>query len=373
MLSLPFVLAAAGFIPGMIMMGWLAWASASSATMILRAGKRTHGDLYYQIVQEEFGNTAGRLAEAMVLLCLFVAAVSYVVGLADLIPDMFPIFEGFSRYGRVFFIMLGLFPLTLISNLSVFGPSSALACIGCYILAFALVVETITSFLNHKISFHVGPLFAVKPMGILLSLPLVSFTYAYHYVLTDVVCELRAPSMVRLVKTVNATTALLYGCYFFVAISGFLLMNGSEVPDDILAGLGSTSLAVLISRWSIALLLFATYSLFIIPLRRRLEELWYGSMTRSVGRDRLQVALIIAASVGGISAVLPSLGLANAVAGGCIALVMFLFPGLLSMRSGCDTRRGKHDLPTKAAFHNGIAMAFLGIIVCIVGILQAII
>ena len=69
--------------------------------------------------------------------------------------------------------------------------------------------------------------------------------------------------------------------------------------------------------------------------------------------------------VGACSVLLPDLGLANAVAGGCIALVMFLYPGLLtlSMEFGkVAPRRSMHRLL------KGVFLVALGLSVCFLGL-----
>mmetsp|Transcript_33398 Transcript_33398/g.131707 ORF Transcript_33398/g.131707 Transcript_33398/m.131707 type:complete len:444 (-) Transcript_33398:1930-3261(-) len=328
MLSLPFVLDISGALVGMFMIVGLALMAVLASSSIMHAGFRFKKSSYTKIVAEAFGKKASVVAEVLLCACLFVAAVSYVVGLADLLPDMIGFTSGMPRTLRIFFIYAGLWPITWVGSLSAFGPSSMFACVGCYVQAVALVTAAIFSDIDVP-----GPelLFKFNPAGIALSLPMVTFTHAYHYVLTDTFLELKNPSKVRLMSTVWTTGVTLTTCYLIVAIIGYLLYGGRNVPSNVLTGLGNGSPVIGIATWSIGLLLFATYSLFIIPLRRRLEEILFGRQTRKLNGDRILAAAVIGALVIIASILLRDLYLANTVAGGCIAIVTFVIPGLFDV------------------------------------------
>ncbi len=163
-----------------------------------------------------------------------------------------------------------------------------------------------------------------------------------------------------------SAVCVLIGCYLPFAISGYLGMSGVNIQDNILKGLPANSPVVGIARWSIGLLLFITYSLFVIPLRRKLEDVFFGEQSASMyDPRRLIVAAGLMFSIGIVSIALPSLGLANSVAGGCIALVMFYFPGALMWRMQMDMPRGDRD-----RFQLGFGGFFMaaGVLVCLMGL-----
>jgi Transmembrane amino acid transporter protein len=89
--------------------------------------------------------------------------------------------------------------------------------------------------------------------------------------LTETLCELKEPTVARM-RLVNATTnGVLLGCYLPVSVAGYLIYSGQDVPSNMLSNLRASSLAVQVARLVIGGLLFFTYALFIIPLRRRVE------------------------------------------------------------------------------------------------------
>jgi Transmembrane amino acid transporter protein len=126
------------------------------------------------------------------------------------------------------------------------------------------------------------------------------------------------------------TVATLFGCYFPLAVAGYLLYSGSDIPSNMLTKLSETSMAVMTARLVMGCLLFGTYSLFIIPLRRKLELRLYNRLTTELfDVRRLLMAVVLMILVLVVSIGLRDLGLANALAGGCLALVMLSFPGAM--------------------------------------------
>lgn len=200
---------------------------------------------------------------------------------------------------------------------------------------------------------------------------MICFVYAFHYVLTDTISELKTPSAKRTTSVNAFAVVLLMGCYVPVAITGYLLKSGKGISSNVLAGMGENSVVVIIAKWTIAALLFLTYSLFIIPLRRKVELLFFGRLSSSMlSLSRLAIAAGLNISVVIVSVLLPDLGLANTLAGGCIALVMFFFPGRLIVRNQLDKPpASRHIFETIT----GAVLIVLGVLVCFVGLLGALI
>lgn len=172
-------------------------------------------------------------------------------------------------------------------------------------------------------------IFSFKPTGILFSLPMIAFTYAYHYVLTDTFMEMKDPTIQRLKATTLSTTVTLSACYILVAISGYCLYGGKNVPSDVLSGFGQGSIVIIIALWSIGLLLFSTYALLVIPLRKRFEVMLYGEQTTHWNLQRVSIAFGVGFFVVLSAILLKDLSLANAVAGGYVILRLyppFFFP-----------------------------------------------
>lgn len=178
MLSLPFVLDISGALVGMFMIVGLALMAVLASSSIMHAGFRFRKSSYTKIVAEAFGKRASVFAEVLLCACLFVAAVSYVVGLADLLPDMIGFTSGMPRTLRIIFIYAGLWPITWVGSLSAFGPSSMFACVGCYVQAVALVTAAIFSDIDVS-----TPPFGL--LGKLCSLLLTKLAYLY----CDVRCQ----------------------------------------------------------------------------------------------------------------------------------------------------------------------------------------
>lgn len=145
MLSLPYTLDISGGLIGVVLIVLLGALAVIAGNSIMHAGLCVQRSTYNGIVTVAFGKRVGAIHELLLMLCLFVSAVSYVVGLADIVPEMFPVFSSFSRTFRILIIYAALFPLTTVGNLSAFGSSSMFACIGCYIQSFALMAAAIFS------------------------------------------------------------------------------------------------------------------------------------------------------------------------------------------------------------------------------------
>lgn len=200
----------------------------------------------------------------------------------------------------------------------------------------------------------------------MFSLPMICFVYAFHYVLTDTLAELRNPTRMRMACVNITSVALLLGCYIPVAISGYLVYSGENIPSNALTGLAAGSPTALIAKWSIGALLLITYSLFIIPLRRKFEFILFREITHAVLEPRrLLVAALLNVFVCYVAVSLPDLGLANTLAGGCIALIMFFFPGRLMVRAQLDLPFEERDSMRLAI---GGMFVFFGALICFVGL-----
>lgn len=283
---------------------------------------------------------------------------------------MLPFTSYLQRTPRIIVILLALFPVTLISNLAAFGPASALATAGCYLQAFALVAQLgIGDSDWHVPQKSVWTTFNF--MGLLPSLPMICFVYAFHYVLTETLVELKRPTRMRMALVNVWSVFILLGCYVPVSVAGYLLYSGKNIESNVLTKLSPESPTVLIAKWSIGALLLITYSLFLIPLRQKLEKLLFGELTeRMLDRKRVVVAALLNTSVAIVSVVLPNLGLANSLAGGCIALIMFYFPGQLMVKHQINLPfRQKNILHICV----GCIFVFFGALICILGLFGGII
>ncbi|CAN8069394.1 unnamed protein product [Agarophyton chilense] len=364
MLSLPYAMMISGPIVAMQFIGIFAVMAFISAQAVVNAGLRCNKSSYDDIIRHYFGPVQGLVAEILLAVALMVAAISYIVGLADLLPKMLPIPSCVGRDSLIIITLIILFPVTLIGNLAAFGPASAIAAAGCYMQAAALVMQLFTS--KEWESPPTETWESVNLGGLVYSMPMICFVYAFHYVLTETLCELRNATRMRM-ALVNATTiAIQIGCYIPVALAGFLIYSGKNITTNAVEGLPPGSIAGFIATWSIGGLLLITYSLFIIPLRQKLEKKLYGSLTSSM-RDVKRIALAAALNifVGGAALSLPDLGLANSLAGGCIALIMFFFPGRLMVRFQNEKEFEDRD-PLRLVI--GGTFVFFGGLICLVGL-----
>lgn len=336
-----------------------------AAQAVISAGLRCKRSSYAAIVRFHLGSGEGMLAEILLSVALIVAAISYIVGLVELLPDMLPITGWVSRIPRIVLLMLLLYPITLISSLAVFGPASAIATAGCYLQAAALVTQLFmggTTWQLPKVSVWTG----VDMAGLVYSMPMICFVYAYHYVLTENLVELKEPTRRRM-SVVNLTAVgIMLGCYLPVALAGYLLYSGEGISSNVLAGLAPGSVTALVAKWSIGALLLITYSLFIIPLRQKLEKMAFGGLTDSmIDPRRLAIAGGLNLFVMIMSISLPDLGLANTLAGGCIALIMFFYPGRLMLKAQLDLPFDQRN-PLRIII--GSVFVFFGALICVVGL-----
>lgn len=285
---------------------------------------------------------------------------------------MLPFMGVFSRAMRIVITLVVLFPVTLTGSLAAFGPASSLAVSGCYILAIALVIQTVTSPADAWVSPPLSVWTGISFSGLAYSLPMICFVYAFHYVQTDTLAELNEPVLPRLTGVSRLTVYILLICYIPVSVCGYLLQSGGIIPggatisSNILADLPPTSATVLIAKWAIGALLLITYSLFIIPLRRKVETLAFGRLSSAfLDPHRLVVAATLNIVVGIVSILLPDLGFANTLAGGCIALIMFFFPGLFMVQMQLD--KSPSDRNTLQLVF-GAMFIFCGVLICFVGL-----
>lgn len=91
MLSLPYALMIGGPVPTFAMLILFAVVAFFAGQAVVHAGLRWKRSTYELIVGESLGTTVGIVAEAFLSIALLVAAISYIVGLAELLPKIFPL------------------------------------------------------------------------------------------------------------------------------------------------------------------------------------------------------------------------------------------------------------------------------------------
>ncbi|KAA8496856.1 putative sodium-coupled neutral amino acid transporter 8 [Porphyridium purpureum] len=369
MLSIPFAMEHAGVLPILGLLVLLGAIATKAAASIIQAGRRCECSSYNGIMSAYFGAFAGHVCESLLALCLALAAMSYIVGLADMLPDMIAATGSISRLPRIIVIMLAVFPLTLVPDMAVFGPASLVACLGCYGLAMGLSFVLATTPPVHGAKAWSTVFLKFDVMAAFQQLPLVTFLYAFHYILTDTLGELANPSASRMSKMIGGTILVQFLCYVVVGVSGLLLVLtlGKSTPDNVLLALGNDSIVVVFARWVLGFLLFATYSLFILPLRNRIELIYWKQVQPGLTVARLQICALLAGLIGVSAITLQNLSLANDVAGGCIAVIMLLFPGMLTVKDTFETP----SMPLARRVSQlvvGFCMAALGVLVFAIGI-----
>ncbi|OSX79750.1 hypothetical protein BU14_0071s0005 [Porphyra umbilicalis] len=398
MLSIPHAFAAVGGpAAGALTLAATAAASTWSAAVIADAGRATGAPALRSIVGAVFGAVPAAVTDVAVCGALGVAAVSYVCGVVELGPLLVPaLLGGWSRLTLVLATVAALGVPCLAGDLGAFGPTSAMAVGGCYLLSAALVVHLLGGLLGGGGAAAAGAptlgsvaaaltSLRFSPAGVVATLPLMVFPYAFHYVLTDTLGELGTPTKGRLRAVIGGSVGTLTACYLPFGVAGALLYAApgpvgtadggasaataaAAVPLNVLAGVGDGSLVVTVARAAIAALLALTYPLLLIPLRRRVETGLWGA-PQPWGRRRAAAAAALSAAVGAAAAGLADLGAANDVAGGAIALIMFFIPGALSVAAGLDALWGGGGgggaWPRIAA---GVASAALGLLAALVGL-----
>lgn len=277
---------------------------------------------------------------------------------------MLPFTKCLQRTPRILSILIALFPVTLVGSLAAFGPASAIATAGCYLQALALVAQLFVGGAEWKVP-DAKVWSSVDMAGLLYSMPMICFVYAFHYVLTETLVELENPTRMRMALVNLSTVGIMLGCYIPVAISGYLVYSGEGIGSNVLTGLPAGSPTAFIAKWSIGGLLLITYSLFIIPLRQKFEVMLFGNLT-TVMTDpkRVAIATVLNVFVAVVAVSLPDLGLANTLAGGCIALIMFFFPGRLMVQYQLDLPFDQRD-PLRIGI--GMIFVFFGALICFIG------
>eukprot|EP00808_Paulinella_micropora_P016478 g19026.t1 len=397
MLALPYSLELVGPLLALFILCVMCWLAAQSALSLVRVGIKCGGSA--RVVAVFLGHRMEALYQAIVSLCLVSAALSYIVGLAELLPALCPAFfspvgasaaSSGSHTSHVLLVMVLISPLTLVPSLGDFGPTSVLACTGCYLQAFALLVKAATSTSSNTpntpftptgsaspapsaVGSVQTPWLKFAPQHVLVILPLMTFLFAYHYVLQDSLAELNRESVAGTTKILRHTSLTLMGCYLLVGVCGYVIFGGVNVPGNVLPTL--TGASAVIAQWAIAALLFLTYPLFLIPLRKRVQALLFDyhvpedpHRTAPLG-VRFRAALLLAVLVGIAALALPDLMVANQVAGACVALVMFAFPGLVELalaRSRLST-----DVSCMMGYVRGGTFLCLGLTVALLGLAQA--
>lgn len=103
MLSLPYAMFIAGPVVALVFLVLFGVLAFIAAQAILRAGIASGKSTYSSIVRHHFGDFQGSLTDILVSVALTVAAISYVVGLSELLPVRLYPSASFSLFYSVCF------------------------------------------------------------------------------------------------------------------------------------------------------------------------------------------------------------------------------------------------------------------------------
>lgn len=96
MLSLPYAMAISGPGVALFLLLFFAIIAFYAAQVIVLAGRSCQKSSYVSIVHFYFGAACARIVDSLISVALLVAAISYVVGLADLLPVRLSVFHHYS-------------------------------------------------------------------------------------------------------------------------------------------------------------------------------------------------------------------------------------------------------------------------------------
>jgi amino acid permease len=105
MLSLPYAMAVGGPVATAGLLVVFAGVSFYAGQAVVDAGVRAKTSSYSAIVADAFGPVAGLAAETLLSVALLVAAISYIVGLADLLPEIIGVAALVGRTARSTFLL----------------------------------------------------------------------------------------------------------------------------------------------------------------------------------------------------------------------------------------------------------------------------
>ena len=359
-LSLPFTLgheATGGPFFGLISLLLIGGLALASAEVFVAAARRHSQTSYSGVVERAFGRTVGKIALTLVNVCIFVAAVSYIVGIAENLPSLIPVLQSWERWALILLALALTTPATMARDVGVFSFLSGVVCSIVGILAFALFLRSVIMVGGNEddVKGDIGYASVVFGLNIgtwiAKAWPYQTFVYAFHYVIPNILSQLEAPSPARVTVTFRSTILNLVCPYLIFSLAGWFLCHGGlnwPLDPNFLIGASKGDWVVAATTWVITLTLLFTYQLFLIPLRKKVEGRFHCVDSPHVS-DGVPIARVVASLswqliVFLISILLKDLGAANAVAGGCIGLVMFTFPGALMIEEVVTRRSKEHGV-----------------------------
>ena len=366
MLSLPLVLKITGAFWGVLLIGGTGILAILSAQVLSDAGRTVNKDSYKDVAGALLGRQGAAIAGILVSFSLYFAAVSYIVGASEVAPRMFSVLQSVPRAALMAAIVGVEFFAVLVSNLSVFGYASGIACIGCYIQAFVLVVKFFTTSDKLHLPGSLGSLSAFSLEGFLLSLPLASFVFAYHYIYLDIIEELEQNTQSNTWRINRLTLLILWSCYLPFTICSYALVKHTTLGPNVLTSLDG-SWTVFVARFSLVALLILTFPLLAIPLRKRVEKVLVPYLSNlSTFQQGICSSAVLNTVIFATALTFTDLGVANTIAGGCLAIIMFIFPGLFLVVSE-EAKSSEQGNTTKNRIFGWFLIAF-GVITAFMGL-----
>lgn len=272
LLSLPWCLARAGVIPGLSIMALMCALNGLSIVVICACAERSGVFSFVEMGTLAVGPNFGRFIQAIAALYAAGSCVSYVVLIADFLPNAL-LSLGASDHALYASraVVIGaitatvLLPLSLLRNLARLRFSSYAALLGILFSCGIVIWHGVSTGSLARMNF------AKFDSGVFQAAPVLNVSFIMHYNAPRYYQELRGRSLPRMARIVAAVFGGVLVLYIAISVAGYAAF-GAGTEGDVLNNFGDDTLSIaadlaLATRIVLTLVIAFTFPLALHSLR----------------------------------------------------------------------------------------------------------
>jgi len=337
-LSFPFAFKNTGILGGLIVTLGMILISIVSLIMLTWLADVTRSSTYQEIVLRVSGKMMSVISELLIILLLFGSCIAFLIAIGDAslpfvkqivgrqLPNDFLI-------RRVVIIVIGLvfiFPLCLFRTMKSLWISSFFGMVSITYLTGYVSQLGIENYWELNLRPPVE-LFHWDFNGLLLTIPIMCYSYQCQFLVPPLFAELRRPTRSRMTVVVVATICVCSLLYIPMGIFGYMTF-GPATESNILLNLSGTSIATTVARLSIILMVIVSYPVLLMPARLAMISLLYQtSECSNFIFYGLTVVFFLLTLV--LAIFVPKIEMVFAIAGGTLgSWLILIIPGILMLR-----------------------------------------
>eukprot|EP00744_Colponema_vietnamica_P007174 GILI01010359.1.p1 GENE.GILI01010359.1~~GILI01010359.1.p1 ORF type:complete len:534 (-),score=143.64 GILI01010359.1:524-2125(-) len=345
-LALPFAIKSCGLVLGLVFMALAAWVTVYTINLLIKAREGSRLKTYEDLSVVLFGKRMGMFCEINIIIFCFGAAISYIVGIGDIIV---PLAQKFLADGPLHFLtsrplvlvaytVCVNLPLSLMESINQLRFTSVLGVCSIIFLVIAVTIRSIGRLIEWSPtpSEFFGSVVLVSSDwgGIFRSISMIMFAFSCQPNVYSIYSDLVNPTPTRMNKVAVRSNGMCMLVYVLISVFGYIMFL-DDIQGNILQNFEKIVIndpLIALAEVAMTFSLVLAFPLNIFPCRYSIDVLLFHNRPYSRVRTVLITLFTVAAALG-IAVVVPGINVVFELLGGTAsAFVCFILPGAFILK-----------------------------------------